>query len=84
MSPHDIEDQRFSLDVAWCPGCRADCTVEIVALAGDPGPVAVCVDCGLGVETWWSPGLLADTRLADTRLADTRLADTRLGGVKAT
>lgn len=35
--------------------------MEIIALAGDPAPVAICVDCGLGVETWWLPGLLATT-----------------------
>ncbi|MFN2495564.1 MAG: hypothetical protein ABR608_06625 [Pseudonocardiaceae bacterium] len=38
-----------------------------MALAGDPGPVAVCVDCGLGVETWWVPGLLPGTWLSDVR-----------------
>jgi len=64
MFPHDVEDQRVAIEVAWCPGCQADCTVEIVTLAGDPGPVAVCVDCGLGVETWWLPELLPNTRLS--------------------
>ncbi|HEU0088917.1 MAG TPA: hypothetical protein VFQ77_14935 [Pseudonocardiaceae bacterium] len=31
--------------------------MEVVELAGDPGPVAVCVDCGLGLELWYSPGV---------------------------
>jgi hypothetical protein len=52
MSAHDA----ITIEIAWCPECQADRTVEVVALAGDPGPVAVCVDCGLGVEIWWSPG----------------------------
>jgi hypothetical protein len=61
VSRRDAEDRQFSIEVAWCPACRAECTVEIVALAGDPAPVAICVDCGLGVETWWLPGLLTTT-----------------------
>lgn len=64
MFPHDVEDRHVAIELAWCPGCRADCTVEIVMLAGDPGPVAVCVDCGLGVETWWSPELFPHARLS--------------------
>lgn len=39
--------------------------MEVIALAGDPGPVALCVDCGLGVETWWLPELLATTHEVD-------------------
>ena len=57
----DAEDRQVSIEMAWCPACRAECTVEIMALAGDPAPVAICVDCGLGVETWRLPGLLAAT-----------------------
>ena len=45
------------MEIAWCPDCRADCLVEVFTVMGDPSPVAVCVDCGLGVETYWSPGL---------------------------
>lgn len=56
MSTHG---QHIVVEVAWCPACHADCTVEIVTLEGDPGPVAVCVECGLGVETWWTSGVLA-------------------------
>ncbi|MGH4013716.1 MAG: hypothetical protein ACRDSL_07230 [Pseudonocardiaceae bacterium] len=67
MSPHDAEYRRVIIEIAWCPGCRADCTVEIVTLPGDPAPVAVCVDCGLGVETWWSPELLASPRTGVAR-----------------
>lgn len=62
MSPHDVEDRQVTVEVAWCPGCRADCPVEIVTLVGDPAPVAVCVDCGLGVETYWSPWSLGYAR----------------------
>jgi hypothetical protein len=65
VSRHDAEDRQISTEVAWCPACRADCTVEVIALAGDPGPVALCVDCGLGVETWWLPELLATTHEVD-------------------
>ena len=67
MFPHDAEDQRITIEIAWCPGCRADCTVEVVVLAGDPAPVAVCVDCGLGVETWWLPGVPPSAQLGDLR-----------------
>ncbi|MGH3898054.1 MAG: hypothetical protein ACRDTA_07310 [Pseudonocardiaceae bacterium] len=59
MSRRDTEDRQVSIEVAWCPACQADCTVEVIALAGDPGPVAICVGCGLGVETWWLPELFA-------------------------
>ena len=58
VSRRDAVDRQVSIEMAWCPACRAECTVEIIALAGDPAPVAICVDCGLGVETWWLPGLL--------------------------
>ncbi len=57
MSRRDAEDRQVSIEVAWCPACQADCTVEVIALAGDPGPVAICVGCGLEVETWWLPWL---------------------------
>lgn len=36
--------------------------VEVVTLVGDPAPVAVCVDCGLGVETYWCPESLGQAR----------------------
>jgi Zn ribbon nucleic-acid-binding protein len=65
VSRRAAEDRQVSIEVAWCPACQADCTVEIVALVDDPGPVAICVDCGLGVETWWLAGLLATTHEAD-------------------
>ncbi len=61
MSRRDAEDRQVSIEMAWCPACRAECTVEIIALAGDPAPVAICVDCGLGVETWWLPELFTTT-----------------------
>ncbi len=47
------------VDTGWCPLCRAECTVEVIQVAGDPGPVAVCLDCGGGVECWIDPDLLA-------------------------
>ncbi|MGH3916551.1 MAG: hypothetical protein ACRDTC_24535 [Pseudonocardiaceae bacterium] len=52
----------LDLEIAWCPACRADCLVEIITLDGDPGPVAVCVDCGLGVESWPLPELITEAR----------------------
>lgn len=55
MFPHEAEDRRITMEIAWCPDCRTDCLVEVLTVAGDPAPVAVCVDCGLGVETYWSP-----------------------------
>ncbi len=61
MSRRAAEDRQVSIEVAWCPACRADCMMEVIALAGDPEPVAICVGCGLWVETWWLPGLLATT-----------------------
>jgi hypothetical protein len=67
MSARNTEDRQVTIEIAWCPECQADCMVEVVALAGDPEPVAVCVDCGLGVETWWLPGLLPSARLGDLR-----------------
>lgn len=81
MFPHDSEDrpvtgdQPVAAEIAWCPGCRADCPMEIVVLPDAPGPVAVCADCGLGVETWWSPELLVR--------APELLSAARLGGVRA-
>ncbi len=65
VSRRDAVDRQVSIEMAWCPACRAECTVEIVALADDPAPVAICVDCGLGVETWWLPGLLTTTSEAE-------------------
>ena len=62
MFPHETEDRRITMEIAWCPDCRADCLVEVFTVAGDPSPVAVCVDCGLGVETYWSPGLTGHPR----------------------
>jgi Zn ribbon nucleic-acid-binding protein len=59
VSTHEIPERQVVIEVAWCPACQADRTVEVVTLDGDPGPVAVCVDCGLGVETWWMPWLIA-------------------------
>ncbi|MQA15266.1 MAG: hypothetical protein GEV09_14180 [Pseudonocardiaceae bacterium] len=51
------DDQQVGIEIAWCPGCRADVTVETVTLPDDPAPVAVCVDCGGGIELWWAtPG----------------------------
>ncbi|HKR49388.1 MAG TPA: hypothetical protein VJT72_07375 [Pseudonocardiaceae bacterium] len=65
MSRRDAQDRQVSIEVAWCPACEAERTVEVIALAGDPEPVAVCVDCGLGIETWWLFGLLATAHGAD-------------------
>ncbi len=48
-----MHDSPVSVEVAWCAVCRQDCTVEIVQLLGDPAPIAICLDCGHGVELWW-------------------------------
>ncbi|MGH3940087.1 MAG: hypothetical protein ACRDTG_15930 [Pseudonocardiaceae bacterium] len=52
-----------TIDIAWCPECQTDRTVEIIALEGDPWPVAVCVNCGIGVETGWSTESITPVRL---------------------
>lgn len=72
VSRRDAEDRHISIEVAWCPACRADCTVEIIALPGDPGPVAICVGCDLAVDTWWLPGLLPMSSEVDGAGRDAR------------
>jgi hypothetical protein len=46
--------QELRIEVSWCSQCRADVTVQIVQLATDPEPVALCVECGAGVAIWLS------------------------------
>ncbi|MGH3887485.1 MAG: hypothetical protein ACRDSZ_13110 [Pseudonocardiaceae bacterium] len=72
MSRRDAQDRQVSIEVAWCPVCRADRTLEVIALVGDPEPVAVCVGCNLGVETWWLPGLLSTIHEVDGAGRDVR------------
>jgi hypothetical protein len=48
----------LGVEVRWCPGCDADRTVEMVRLASDPEPVAVCTECGCGLEAWLSTELV--------------------------
>jgi len=43
---------ELRVEVHWCPECGADCTVQIVQLAADPEPVAVCAECGAGLALW--------------------------------
>jgi hypothetical protein len=45
---------ELRVDVHWCAQCRAECTVQIMQLATDPEPIAICVDCGAGVDMWLS------------------------------
>jgi hypothetical protein len=42
------------LEVAahWCHECDAERTVEIVQLVSDPRPVALCAECGVGLDLW--------------------------------
>lgn len=47
--------QLLAVELAWCPGCDTERETEVVLLAGDPAPVAVCLDCGCGVEIRWQP-----------------------------
>jgi Zn ribbon nucleic-acid-binding protein len=65
VAQHNAKDRQVSIEVAWCPACQADCTVEVIALADDPEPVALCVDCGLGVDAWWLPELVTTTHEVD-------------------
>jgi len=55
MTLRPADEQYVTVEIAWCSGCRLDCTVEIIRLPGDPSPVAVCLECGGGVELWWQP-----------------------------
>jgi hypothetical protein len=48
----------LGVEVRWCPGCNADQTVEMVRLASDPEPVAVCTECGVGLEAWLTTELV--------------------------
>lgn len=50
---------ELQVEVRWCPDCDADRTVQIVQLAGDPEPVAVCAECGAGIGAWISPEFFA-------------------------
>lgn len=43
---------ELRVEVHRCPECATDRVVQIVQLTGEPGPVAVCADCGAGVELW--------------------------------
>lgn len=62
MTPHDTHDRRVRIELAWCPECQVDCFMEVVVLADDPGPVAICADCGLGVDLRGLPGMLDSWR----------------------
>lgn len=48
---------ELGIDVHWCGQCDADRTVQIMHLAGDPEPVALCTDCGCGVDLWLAAGV---------------------------
>ena len=48
----------LGVEARWCPGCEADRTVEMVRLASDPEPVAVCTECGVGLEAWLATELV--------------------------
>jgi hypothetical protein len=49
---------ELRVEVCWCMGCRAERAVQIVQLAADPEPVAVCTECGVGVDMWLSAELV--------------------------
>lgn len=48
----------LGVEVRWCPGCDADRTVEMVRLTSDPESVAVCTECGVGLESWLTTELV--------------------------
>jgi hypothetical protein len=54
-SPVGLE---LRVEVCWCAGCRTERAVQIVQLATDPEPVAVCCECGAGVDMWLSAELV--------------------------
>lgn len=43
---------ELRVEVHWCVRCGTECTVQIVQLACDPQPIAICVECGTGVDMW--------------------------------
>ena len=43
---------ELGVDVHWCTQCGTERTVQIMQLAGDPEPIALCADCGCGVAMW--------------------------------
>lgn len=49
MTEHVSE---IRLEVHWCPECGADHIAEIIQLAADPEPVALCTECGAGLALW--------------------------------
>jgi len=49
---------ELRVEVHWCTQCRAERTVQIVQLASDPEPIAICVECGAGVDMWLSAELV--------------------------
>jgi hypothetical protein len=49
---------ELRVEVHWCAQCRAERTVQIMQLAADPEPIAVCADCGAGVDMWLSADLV--------------------------
>jgi hypothetical protein len=55
IAPAGLE---LRVDVHWCAQCRAECTVQIVQLTCDPEPIAICVECGTGVDMWLSADLV--------------------------
>jgi hypothetical protein len=52
----------LGVEVRWCPGCHGDKTVEMVRLSTDPEPVAVCTECGVGLEAWLTVELVEQRR----------------------
>jgi len=57
----------LGVEVRWCPGCHTDRTVEMVRLVSDPEPVAVCTECGVGLEAWLTTELVARRRDGNRR-----------------
>jgi hypothetical protein len=57
----------LGVEVRWCPGCHADKTVELVRLASDPEPVAVCTECGVGLEAWLTVELVEQRTRSTSR-----------------
>jgi|GEM_PF-3879963 len=55
---------ELGVEVHWCTHCEADRTVQIMQLSGDPEPVAVCTECGGGVDMWLVAGLVDPPAMA--------------------
>lgn len=46
---------QLGVETHWCHECDAERTVEVIQLTADPQPVALCTECGTGLDLWQAP-----------------------------